>query len=844
MGRLQNLPVKQKLTMVILLTCSAVLLLACAVLAAYELYDFRRAMARDTTVLADVLAKNTQAALAFEDDAFARDMLRALQVEPYVTAAALYDDGGELFAEYVRPGEQLSLPDGPAIDGARFESGHLVLFRPVLLNDKRIGTIYVQAELVGLYERLRLFAGIALLVLIGSVLVAFALSERLQRFITAPILALAATARVIAERKDFAARAPEAEGEHEIAVLTRAFNEMLTGIEERESALRAANEALRGEIGERKAAEDRVQSQLARLELLNQITRAVGERQDLFSIYAVLIRSLEERLPVDFCCVCNYEPGESCIVVAALGNASKEMAAAMGMEEKARIAVDENGLSRCVRGHLVYEPDVSVVGFPFPQRLASGGMRSMVAAPLLVESRVFGILVAARRQTSAFSSGECEFLRQLSEHVALATHQVQLYQALQQAYEDLRQTQQAVMQQERLRALGQMASGIAHDINNAISPVALYTESLLETETNLSPRARDYLKTIEHAIDDVAATVARMREFYRQREPQLSLARVQLNDLVEQVLNLTRARWSDMPLQKGIVINLETELAESLHQVLGVESEIREALINLVFNAVDAMPDGGTLTLRTGEVERDWGAGEGGLQREVFVEIADTGIGMDEDTRRRCLEPFFTTKGERGTGLGLAMVYGFVKRHGANIEIESSVGKGSTIRISFPVPAAGSGTAAGAPAEPRSPGRLRLLIVDDDPLLIKSLGDALETDGHVVTRTGGGQSGIEAFRAALETSEQIDVVITDLGMPYVDGRKVAVAVKEMSPRTPVILLTGWGQRLASEGEVPEQIDLVLSKPPKLRELREALARFTQPSQDEASFPSRAEGGRG
>src|SRR5262249_16348607 len=145
------------------------------------------------------------------------------------------------------------------------------------------------------------------------------------------------------------------------------------------------------------------------------------------------------------------------------------------------------------------------------------------------------------REASSFSSSDCEFLRQLSEQVALAAHHAQLYGALQRAYDDLRQTEQAVMQQERLRALGQMASGIAHDINNAISPVALYTESLLEKEPDLSPRTRDYLKTIERAIGDVAVTVGRMREFYRQGESQLTLMPVHLNRLVEQVLELTRA---------------------------------------------------------------------------------------------------------------------------------------------------------------------------------------------------------------------------------------------------------------------------------------------------------------
>src|SRR6185437_11496372 len=158
-----------------------------------------------------------------------------------------------------------------------------------------------------------------------------------------------------------------------------------------------------------------------------------------------------------------------------------------------------------------------------------------------------------------------------------------------------RQTQQAVMQQERLRALGQMASGIAHDINNALSPVALYTDALLDREPNLSPRTREYLETTQRAIDDVAHTVARMRDFYRQREPELMTASVDVNQLVQQVLDLTRARWSDMPQQRGIVIEMRSDLAADLPPIAGSESEIREALTNLIFNAVDAMPDGGTL---------------------------------------------------------------------------------------------------------------------------------------------------------------------------------------------------------------------------------------------------------
>jgi signal transduction histidine kinase/ActR/RegA family two-component response regulator len=567
------------------------------------------------------------------------------------------------------------------------------------------------------------------------------------------------------------------------------------------------------DITEQKRAQRKLQAQLERLNLLQQITRAIGERQDLPSIFQVVIRTLEDQLAIDFGCICLYEPADNQLVVTGVGVRSQELALELALTELARIDIDQNGLSYCVRGQLVYEPDVSEVPSPFAQRLARGGLRALVAAPLLVESQVFGVLIAARRQASCFSSGECEFLRQLSEHVALAAHQSQLYNALQTAYEDLRQTQEAVMQQERLRALGQMASGIAHDINNAISPVALYTDSLLEREANLSAQGRGHLQTIQRAIHDVAATVARMREFYRQREPQLALSAVLLNDLVQQVVDLTRARWSDMPQQRGIVIELRTELAADLPVVMGAESEIREALTNLIFNAVDALPAGGALTLRTRVA----------VCGQVQVEVSDTGIGMDENARRSCLEPFFTTKGERGTGLGLAMVYGMVQRHGAEIEIDSALGQGTTVRLSFV-----AAVRAGAPAQPAAPyvvpTRLRILVVDDDPVLLKSLRDTLEGDAHTVVAANGGQQGIDLFRAALSVNQTFAVVITDLGMPYVDGRQVASAVKATSPSTPVIMLTGWGQRLVAEGDAPAHVDLVLSKPPKLRDLRDALAR--------------------
>ena len=569
------------------------------------------------------------------------------------------------------------------------------------------------------------------------------------------------------------------------------------------------------DITERKRAEHKLAEQLARHHLLNAITRAIGERQDLPSIFQVVIGTLEDQLPVDFACLCLYQP-PGVLIVAGVGIKSHQLAMDLGLTEQAHIPIDQNGMSRCVRGQLVYEPDLSEVQFPFPQRLAAGGLRAMVAAPLLLESKVFGVLIVGRRTAESFSSGECEFLAQLSQHVGLAAHQAQLHGSLEVAYDDLRQTQQAVMRQEKLRVLGQMASGIAHDINNALSPAALYVESLLERDSGQSAEAKGYLLIIQRAIEGVAQTVARMKEFYGQRDPERTHGAVSLNRIVEQVIDLTRARWISMAQESGLVISVETDLAADLPNISGDEGEIRDAIANLIINAVDAMPAGGRLTLSSRPV---------GSNR-VQLDVTDTGIGMDEATRSRCLELFFTTKGVRGTGLGLAMVYGTVERHGGELHIDSEPGAGTNVRLTFPAAAIVTAAAGAIRSKPRLQSPLRILVVDDDPIILQSLVTILGQDGHTVEAANGGQQGIHALRAANVRREPFALVITDLGMPHVDGRAVALAVKSIQPDTPVILLTGWGHRLLAENDTPQNVDRVLGKPPKLATLRTALMELT------------------
>lgn len=580
------------------------------------------------------------------------------------------------------------------------------------------------------------------------------------------------------------------------------------------------------DVEDAKRSDERLRMQLERLNLLDRTTRALGERQDLRSIFQAVLRSVEHHLPVDFGGFFLYDARQGTLAASCVGTKSKSLATELATPEQTPIDVERNGLSPCVRGNLVCEPDIGGTEFPFLARLMREGLRALVATPLLVQKRTFAIMMVARRDPGSFDSADCEFLRQLSEHVALAANQAQLHGALQRAYDDLRQTQQTLVQQERLRAVGQMASGIAHDINNALSPAALYAQSLLERNTSLDAQARDYLKIITRAVDDVAKTMDRMREFSRAHDAQFALLPIDINRTLAQAIDLTRANWADMPREHGIVIRTECDFASGLPPIAGAEHEIRDALINLILNAVDAMPAGGTLTLRTRMVTRKAIGNLSAPSATVQIEITDTGVGMDERTRKHCIEPFFTTKGDRGTGLGLAMVHGTVERHGGVLQIDSEPGQGTTIRLSFTAAAPAARDDAPIIATSQSAPALRILVVDDDPLVLESLQRVLESDGHRVVAADSGRGGIDLFEAAERRNERFAVVITDLGMPDVDGRQVAAAIKAAAPRTPVILLTGWGQHLLDDHAVIEHVDRIVGKPARLAELRMVLADVT------------------
>lgn len=830
--KFQDISIKRKLTVIIMIASTVALLLVSAGFVTYELVTFRQTMTRDLSTLADIIGNQSTAALTYEDKDAAKEILAALSAKKHIVAAALYDKDGRLLSSYSGgKGPAVSFPNRPEADALRFENSALVLFHEIRLDGDFAGTVYLKSDLQELHERFVRYAAMILSFMLASWVVTLFLSARLQRIISRPIFHLAETAKAVSGEKNYSVRADK-HGHDELGQLIDSFNEMLGQIQRRDSELQLAHDKLeirvgertkdlRAEIGERKRTESALKQQFVRMSLLNQITQAISDRQDTDSVLHVVLRQLEDHMELDLGIVALFDAKAQTLNLAALRVKNSLLAEKFDLHEGSVLLLAETGFQPCEKGQTVYFTDTIKETAPFVEKLAVTGWRSAVAVPLMVEGKLFGVLVSARLKADSFNSDDCEFLRLLSEHVALAAHQARLHKDLENAYNELRQTQATVLQQERLKALGQMASGIAHDVNNALSPVVGFADIIMNGQYGLNLDGKKYLKYIRMAGEDIAHIVARLREFYRAREENESLQQLNLNALTEQVVDMTRPRWRDIPQSKGITIEIRTDLAPDIPKLAGIESEIREALTNLVLNAVDAMPNGGKITLRTRVLRHEKG---GKHPRQVVVEVSDTGTGMNEETRKRCLEPFFSTKGKRGTGLGLAMVYGVIERHQGNIEIQSEPGKGTTFRLVFPVRTRlceeNEEAENNVAVEP-----LQILCIDDEPLLRELIKQILERDGHEVEVSDSGQSGLDEFRIARERGRPFDVVITDLGMPYLDGRQVAKALKQESPTTPVLMLTGWGAFMKEDGNTPEPVDGIISKPPRSRELREALSRF-------------------
>jgi signal transduction histidine kinase len=363
-----------------------------------------------------------------------------------------------------------------------------------------------------------------------------------------------------------------------------------------------------------------------------------------------------------------------------------------------------------------------------------------------------------------------------------------LVRALRYAVERQR-TENAFVQAERLRALGAMASGIAHDFNNVLAVILGRVELAMEDVKD--DKLKKDLQIIEKTAMDASSTVRRLQEFSRVRVGH-AMEPVDIKQLVQDALQMVESRQVQLKQAGPVNIDIATELSQT-DPVLGDAAELKQALVNIVFNSIDAMPQGGKVTVNSEQ--------EDGF---IVISVTDTGEGIPDEIKGRIFDPFFTTKGSKGLGLGLSVTYGIVNRHGGKIDFESTVGEGSTFTITLP--AAGE-VEQKAPVEAKvqAAASARILVVDDDPQVSEVLELMLKKLGHEVTVFNTGRKAVSAFK-----EDQYNMVITDLGMPDLTGREVAKAVKEKKPDTPVLLITGWGVQLELD-EMPE-IDGLIAKP--------------------------------
>jgi PAS domain S-box-containing protein len=360
-------------------------------------------------------------------------------------------------------------------------------------------------------------------------------------------------------------------------------------------------------------------------------------------------------------------------------------------------------------------------------------------------------------------------------------------------------------QAQKMQAVGQLASGIAHDINNNLAVILGYSEFLLTTTGSFGEVVREALVAIQEQSLDCANTVRRIQLFSR-RVPNTQASSFSLNQLIENVIKSTDALWGNRPDSPGIGIRVETDLAD-LPRIIGYEEGLEEALSSLAVNAVEALPNGGIVSFRT-RVSGD----------QILIEIGDNGAGITQEVINRVFDAFFTTKGPASSGLGLSIAYNLITQQGGKISVNSQEGKGSTFTIALSYQVAEGPV---VPILPPSAVRrsLSILVIDDEPMVANVFRTFLEASGNQVVTCLTGTGGLELFR-----DQDFDLALIDLGMPQMDGWEVAHRINELNSEFPIVLATGWNVSLEEGLEHGAQIRAVLKKPFGMQDLNSAIDR--------------------
>jgi signal transduction histidine kinase/HAMP domain-containing protein len=642
---IENWPIRQKLMLVIMLTCGAVLLLASGLLGTYQIYKFRETLIRNSTVMADILAENTQAALAFDDVPAAQKTLLALRADSYVTSACLYDGRGAQFATYIRPGNRTLIPAQPAAVGYHFESGSLVVFRPVILNGMRTGTIYLQTSLKGLYEGLRLFSGFAVLVFLVSGLAAFGLSSRLQRPISQPIHALTEAARRISIDKDFTISL-SLHGRDEVGQLADALNQLLSSIEERDKALRSTNDLLRQEIAERKEAERALAESEQRLQALMQaLPVGVSFSSD----------STCQKITGNTALLSQFEGGPNDNFSASAPQETARGRQVQFFRDGHPIGGTELPLQRAVAENREIKPTEYEVLLPGGRRWFMEGS----GAPIRDHQ---GNVIAGVAVTLDISERKRVENELRKAHAQLADKAYQLETLVERRTAKLRET---------IGELEAFSYSIAHDMRAPLRALQGFSHILLtEYATRLDRDGQRFLSRIANAADRMDKLIQDVLNYSRVVQGDFPLAPVDVAQLLRGIIDT----YPNFASEKSEIL-----IKEPMPAVLGNEAMLTQVFSNLIGNAVKFVAPG----VKPGIEIRAEAKGP-----RIRLSVQDNGIGIAASQHEKIFEIFQQVekgKGYEGTGIGLAIVKKAVERMGGTVGVQSELGRGSTFWIELAV---------------------------------------------------------------------------------------------------------------------------------------------------------------
>ncbi len=732
----RDLSIRHKLTAIIMVTSSVALLVACAAFAVYDWITFRRAIARDLSAVAEMVAANSSAAVAFHDPDSAKQILQALRAEKPVVAACIYTSEGRPFATYLRgqPNANFS-PPSPREQGFEFSSNRLNLFRRISLGGDTIGTVYLQADLEQLWSRLGRFVGIVTLVLVAASFVAYLLSSRLQRLISDPIQQLASTAKLVSVEKNYSIRAAK-HGQDELGQLIEGFNEMLAQIQHRDTALQKGHDELEHRVEER----------------THELQQKITERNEAEAV----VREWKDR----------YEAAvqASGHLLYDWDHRRNEVTYSGNLEKILGYSREEMPGGRNHWLQVVHPEDRATFRKGIDRVLAT-------KEPLHLEYRV-------RRKDGSYIvvQDDGNFVLDLSGNIVRMVGFVV-------DVTEQRTTETQLRQALKMEAVGQLAGGVAHDFNNLLGVIIGYSEILTERLEATHP-LRNHAEQIKNAGNRAASLTRQLLAFSRQQVLQPKV--IDLNSVVAEMGKMLRRLIRED-------IELTTVQDPALGQVKADPGQIEQVIMNLAVNARDAMPHGGKLTIETTNSKLD----DADVKqrpyvrpgRFVLVTVSDTGVGMNAETQARIFEPFFTTKEVgKGTGLGLATVYGIVKQSDGFIWVYSEVGKGTTFKIYLPrvdqlVEATEASREQSVPG-----GSETILLVEDAEPLRKLAREILQSSGYTVLDTG---HSAEALQIADLHKGLIHLLLTDVVMPGMGGRQLAECLTRLCPQIKVLYMSGY-----------------------------------------------------